>query len=122
MGTLGQALYSTSARIAATRTLSFVLALPLLAVLAAEAYPYLKSMSAAKAVVVFSVVGGAAGVASQTIAAEQLDKLGRPVNFLELVPAVLASILALSLVTYALLPPSPNPATVFLRSSGMLPS
>ena len=106
--------------------LSVLLAMPLIVYGLREIYPNFKSMNAGSAVVVFGVVGGASGIVSQGVAAKQLEKVtgsgGRGVNILELLPAVAASVFASGLVTYALLPPNPNPATLLLAESGQLPA
>lgn len=105
-----------------TYAMSGILAIPLLGVIFRELYPSFRSLSTERAIVVFSVVGGASGIASQWIASAQMESLGRNVNTLELLPAVGASVISSALVTYALLPPQPNLITSVLAKRGSLPS
>ena len=105
-----------------TLALSVILAMPLVVYGLREIYPNFRDMNAGTAVVVFGVVGGASGIVSQGVAAKQLEKLSRGTNVLELLPAVGASVFASGLVTYALLPPNPNPATLALAEAGEIPA
>lgn len=123
MATLGQALGDSTFQFAATRIGAVILAMPLLVALGHELWPYISAMSPAEAVVIFGVIGGASGIVSQYVAAAQMGKMDRSyVNAVELIPAVIASVLASGVVTYALVPPQPNPATAYLQSTGRLPS
>lgn len=106
----------------ARNTLAFLMSIPLLTVIGLEVYPVFASMAPAQAVVVFGVIGGLSGLVSQTIAANMLERLGRDVNVVEMVPPVIASILASAVVTWMFLPPNPNPVTAWLRARGNLPS
>ena len=110
------------ATLVARNSLAILMAMPLVGVLLSEVWPRFRSMPPAQAVVVFGVVGGASGVISQSIAGGMLESLGRSVNIIEMLPAVGASVLASAIVTWAFLPPNPNPATTFLRQTGRLPS
>jgi hypothetical protein len=88
-----------------------VLALPLIGLVfqrfIESYYPWLSSMSAGEAITVFGVVGGAAGLATQSAVTYNLERLDRPVHILELLPAVGAVVIASGVLTYALLPPNP---------------
>lgn len=83
------------------------LSVPLGATLLAEFGGGLAGLAPAEAVTAFSVVGGLSGFLSQLAASQLLKRLNRPINILELLPAVLVSTAASALATLLLLPPSP---------------
>jgi dihydroorotate dehydrogenase len=121
MGSL-QLLTQTNRITGAEYALAGVMALPLAAVVITNLYPYIDGIAAAEAVVLFGAIGGISGLISQAVAANMLNRLSRQVNALELLPAISGSVLASAAVTYALLPPNPNPVTSILQQSGSLPN
>jgi hypothetical protein len=80
--------------------------LPLLATLWARHGGRFSGMTVGRAVAVFSIVGGAAGVTANYLAGMRLDQTGAPINVLDMIPAVVGSILATAGATWLLLPPA----------------
>lgn len=116
MGSLG------SFGIIAGNALAILLAMPLVGIILREVYARYGVMSPSQAVVILGLVGGATQLTIQGVGSSRLELLSRSVNGLELVPAVLGSVLASGLISYLLLPPNPNPVTTALAQSGSLPS
>lgn len=114
--------HAEGASLVARNSLAIIMAMPLVGVLGSEVYPWFSAMPPTRAVVVFGAVGGVSGLAAQTVAGQSLERLNRPVNIVELLPAVLASVVASLGVTWAFLPPNPNPGTTALRWLGDVPS
>jgi len=124
MGQLKQSFggFSGNGGVVARNAISIVLATPLVAIVVRHLYDQYGTMNPTNAVVIFGIAAGATQFAMQGVGSNQFGKLDRDIHVAEIAPALAAAVPAVLVISWALLPPNPNPVTTALEASGSLPS